>query len=133
MDFYLIEENVTRRLIDEWEKYGSIVIAYDFDNTVYDFHQVGQAYDCVIDLLKKCKEVGAYLILFTARRDDEMDFVKNYLKVNDIPYDSINEDPVFITKPGRKVYYNILLDDRAGLPSAYRSLKEAYEYIVSKK
>lgn len=133
MDFYLSEENVTERLITEWEKYGSIVIAYDFDNTIYDYHQVGHKYDCVVDLLKKCKEAGAYLILFTARRDDEMDFVKNYLKANDIPYDSINEDPVFITKPGRKVYYNILLDDRAGLPSAYRSLKEAYEYIVNKK
>ncbi|WP_260459672.1 hypothetical protein [Bacillus cereus] len=129
-DFYLDEQNVTNRLVKEWEKYGSIVVAYDFDNTVYDYHKEGQTYDSVIQLLHECKENGAYLMVYTARKDNELAFVKEYLEQNSIPYDSINETPDFITcKGGKKLYYNILLDDRAGLPSAYRSLKSAVRHM----
>lgn len=129
MDFYLNENNITERLIEEWKKYGEIVIAFDFDNTVYDYHKKGHSYNQVINLLRECKELGAHLILFTARRDDEMEFVEGYLKGKNIPYDSINKDPAFVKTPGKKVYYNILLDDRAGLPSAYNSLKNAAKVI----
>ncbi|MFV1457452.1 hypothetical protein [Bacillus mycoides] len=133
-DFYLSEENVTGRLVKEWERYGSIVVAYDFDNTVYDYHQEGQTYESVIQLLHECKENGAYLMVYTARKDNELEFVKEYLEQNNIPYDSINETPNFIPcKGGKKLYYNILLDDRAGLPSAYTSLLRAVRYMKGRK
>ncbi|WP_316771425.1 hypothetical protein [Pedobacter frigiditerrae] len=53
MDFYLNPFNSSARLIDEYQKYGSIVIAYDFDDTVYDFHKKGRMYNQVIDLLRE--------------------------------------------------------------------------------
>ncbi|MEC3148107.1 hypothetical protein, partial [Bacillus thuringiensis] len=72
----------------------------------------------------------AYLMVYTARRDSELSFVKKYLEENDIPFDSINETPGFIPfTDGKKLYYNILLDDRAGLPSAYRCLLNAVTYM----
>ena len=129
MDFYLNENNITERLVKEWKKYGEIVIAFDFDNTVYDYHKKGHSYNQVISLLKECKDIGAYLILFTSRRDDELEFVEGYLKENNIPYDAINEDPIFTKASGRKIYYNVLLDDRAGLPSAYNTLKKASKIV----
>ncbi|WP_227493030.1 hypothetical protein [Bacillus paranthracis] len=133
-DFYLDEHNVTNRLVKEWEKYGSIVVAYDFDNTVYDYHKEGQTYVSVIQLLHECKESGAYLMVYTARKDNELEFVKEYLEQNNVPYDSINETPDFIPcKGGKKLYYNILLDDRAGLPSAYRSLKSAVQHMQKRQ
>lgn len=55
MDLYLYEENVTERLITEWKKYGSLVVAYDFDNTVYDYHKEGHSYEYVIQLLREAK------------------------------------------------------------------------------
>ena len=55
MDFYLNENNITERLIEEWKKYGEIVIAFDFDNTVYDYHKKGHSYNQVINLLRECK------------------------------------------------------------------------------
>ena len=30
-----------KRLLSEYEKYGSIVVAFDFDNTVFDYHKQG--------------------------------------------------------------------------------------------
>lgn len=133
MDFFLSEEHITERLIAEWEKYGSLVIAYDFDNTVYDFHKQGHSYDVVIQLLRECKGQNAHLMVYTARRDDELSFVRSYLDEKQIPYDSINETPDFLPfEDGKKLYFNILIDDRAGLPSAYRCLSQAVERMKQK-
>lgn len=132
-DAYLHSDTVIQRLVTEWQKYGKLVIAYDFDNTVFDYHGHGHSYDQVIELLRECNEFGAHLVVFTARREDEYDFVKEYLDSNNIPYDSINEDVINFNQYGRKLYYNILLDDRAGLLSAYESLKSALAIVKSQK
>jgi hypothetical protein len=39
MDYYLNTENSSNRLLVEYNKYGTLVVAYDFDDTVYDFHK----------------------------------------------------------------------------------------------
>lgn len=129
MDYYLNQNNTNDRLINEWFTYGKIIIAYDFDDTVYDFHNKGRTYEEVINLLRECKKVGAYLIVFTSCNDDKRQFIKNYLEENNIPYDDINEHAPFTPFNGRKIYYNILLDDRAGLPSAFETLKVALEEV----
>lgn len=121
-DFYLNTENTRNRLLKEWRTHGKLVIAYDFDNTVYDFHDEGHTYSQVIELIRRCKRLGAHLIVFTASREERYEKIKSYLNKHDIPFDSINEDPSFITLTTRKIYYNILLDDRAGLESAYNDL-----------
>ena len=37
-DRYLKGRHVYDRLMQELEKYGKLFIAFDFDNTVYDYH-----------------------------------------------------------------------------------------------
>ena len=120
MDEYLVPNASFMRLYNEYLKYGSLVIAYDFDNTVYDFHKKGATYEMVVALLRKLKSVGCYIICFTANSDKE--FVLNYLKENNIPLDSLNENPPFFKSEERKIYYNALLDDRAGLLQVYTEL-----------
>jgi hypothetical protein len=133
MDYYLQDLNVINRLVDEWEKYGKLVIAYDFDNTVYDFHNKGYKFDKVIELLRECREYGAYFIVFTASLPSRYEFIRNYLDENNIPYDSINEDYHETSYMGRKIYYNILLDDRAGLSSAYQNLKWTLDILKGER
>jgi hypothetical protein len=62
MDFYLNPENSKNRLIEEYKTHGSLVVAFDFDDTVYDFHKKRRLYNDVIDLLKKLKSINCYLI-----------------------------------------------------------------------
>ncbi len=131
MDYYLDESNSIQRLIQEWETHDKIIIAYDFDDTVYDFHKKGRDYSNVINLLKKCEEIGAYFIVFTCCGEDQFDKIKNYLNEKQIPYDKINSNLDFVNFTGRKVYYNILLDDRAGLSSAYKCLSEVVKYKLN--
>lgn len=130
MDFYLEDANVIERLVAEWKKYGRLVVAYDYDNTVYDYHRAGLTFEDVAELLRECKAHGAHLVVFTACGEVQYPDIRAYLAANGIPCDAINEDPPFVPiTGGRKIYYNILLDDRAGLASAYRCLRSALDLI----
>lgn len=131
-DPFLDTANAIQRLVNEWTEHGKIIIAYDFDDTVYDYHNRGSKYNHVIELLQQAKAYGAYFIVFTSCNEEKYDFIQEYLTSNDIPYDTINENMPFIPFNGRKVYYNILLDDRAGLVSAYNTLNTALRLMQSK-
>ena len=133
MDYYLDEKNIVNRLVKEWKKHGKLIIAFDFDNTVFDYHKEGHVYDNVISLLKECRDFGAYLIVFTAKPEEEFPEMIQYLIDNNIPYDAVNENLPFVPFSGKKIYYNILLDDRAGLPSAYSTLKTALAEMKNQK
>lgn len=119
-DEYLVPNASFIRLYEEYKKYGSIVVAFDFDNTVYDFHKKGATYFKVMTLLRELDWLDCILICFTANSD--LPFIKNYLDINKIPYDYINQNPPFFKSEERKIYYNVLLDDRAGLLQVYTEL-----------
>lgn len=124
-DHYMDNINVSERLVKEWMEHGSLIIAYDYDNTVFDYHGEGQDYSRVIKLLQECKQLGAYLYVFTSCGEEKYPAIESYLTTNNIPYDAINEAPANLPFKGRKPYYNVLLDDRAGLKSAYHALRLA--------
>lgn len=110
-----------KRLLEEYKSYGNLIIAFDFDNTVFDYHNTGDDYSGIIELLKTCSEKNMILILFTVTtNEEELRSKINYLKNFGICPDYINESPLF--KGSIKPYYNLLLDDRAGLESAIEQL-----------
>ena len=134
------------RLVKEAEKYNNkIVVAFDFDHTIFNFRVYGEtfkdiktqytldamfpekkdlektAYMCIVDLLKAAKELGMILVLFTAEKDeDHLKVKKHYCKRIGIEYDYINESPIM--NGTSKPYFNILLDDRAGLEESFNIL-----------
>lgn len=115
------------RLTNDYEKHKNLIVAFDFDNTIYDYHNEGGDYSEVIDLLRECSDLGFTMVLFTANEDeDKLNLCKAFCKDKGIRIDYINESPVMVT---RKPYYNILLDDRAGLEEAYFTLKVVVDYI----
>jgi phosphoglycolate phosphatase-like HAD superfamily hydrolase len=130
-DPYLYEAYVVDRLRKEYHKYQRLIIALDFDGTIHDYHKEGYSFPKVIELIRLAKELGCYIYIFTANPDEE--YVTAYCKDNDIPFDAINKAPDinFTFNPG-KPFYSILLDDRAGLNSAYRSLFYILEEIKTK-
>lgn len=131
MDYYLDYNNCLNRIINEYNKYGKIIIAYDFDDTIFDFHNKGRKYNDVINLLRECKDIGRF-ICFTASKEERYPKIRLYINDNKIPCDSINTG--FKGMPnGIKPYYNILLDDRAGLSISYNILKDLLKYIKESK
>ena len=112
------KEQQVERLRSEVAAHGSLFVAFDFDNTIFDYHNQGFDYSGVITLLRRCSEMGHKMILLTSNEDEEkLAFIRYYCRSFGIRIDYVNENPVVC--PGcRKPYYNILIDDRAGMNEA---------------
>lgn len=119
MDYFLNDTHCVERLVTEYKKYGNLIVAFDYDNTIFDYYKMGESFNNVIELLQECKKLNFHLICFTSCDGDRFPEIIDYMNKNNIPFDGINETPDFIPFKGRKVYYNILLDDRAGLSASY--------------
>ncbi|MGL4572668.1 MAG: hypothetical protein ACRCVJ_16565 [Clostridium sp.] len=131
MDYYLDTNNVYKRLKKEFYQYGKLVVAVDFDDTIYDFHNKGRKYNDVIEVVKRFKQEGfAYIVIFTASNEDRYEQIRDYCDSIGICIDAINENIPGLNLPqGKKIYYNILLDDRSGLKESYDLLNELYNEI----
>lgn len=118
------------RLLREYKTHGKLVVGFDFDNTIFDVHNIGGDYSAIINLLRECKELGFILCLYTAELDEDwLEWKVKYCGHFGIEPDYINESPLI---PGtKKPFFNILLDDRAGLESAYLTLKKIVNYANS--
>lgn len=125
-DRYCIYAQQSQRLKNEYLKYRSLFIAFDFDNTVFDCHKTGDTYPIVEKLLIEAKKLGFKLILFTANENELLQNAILYCKNRGYEPDYINESPVMNT---HKPYYNLLLDDRAGLGESVKLLADLIEWI----
>lgn len=83
-DFY-------QRLRKDYQQHKSIFVAFDYDNTVFDYHNQGISYIKIIELLQVCKSLGFTLILFTGNEGDQLEIIKKDLINRNIPFDLINE------------------------------------------
>ncbi len=117
------------KLLDSYKKYGNLIVAFDFDDTVFDWHKEGHQYNAVINLLKKCKSLDFVMILFTCREGELLQDAVSHCESLGIKPDYINQCSRK-DRNGRKPFYNILLDDKAGLNSAFTILNEAVEQII---
>lgn len=128
---YMDDLVIIKRLIREWITHDSLIIAYDYDNTVYDYHNVGCDFTRIIDLLNECKNYGGKFIVYSCSPESRHLDMINYLNKHNIPFDSINENIITLHGGEGKLFYNILLDDRAGLRLSYEYLNTAL--MVMKK
>ena len=134
-DPFLSEDACFYRLMDDYIKHKTIVIAVDFDNTVFDLHGNGYEFPAMFKLLQEAQELGMKIVAFSASPQERHGFIREHFLANNIILDGINED-VFITwrdsekdYSRSKIFYNILLCDRAGLPSAAQSLRRVIDTI----
>ena len=121
-DEYLIKGRTYKRLKEEYYKYNSLWIYVDFDNTIYDYHKKGYTYTKMIDLLISAQMIGMKIVIFTANNQEEM--IKQYCKDIGLIIEGINLDGIPLGWSSRKPFYSLLLDDRAGIVSAYRDLRK---------
>ena len=128
LDTYLIKENVIERIWKEYIEHGQLIVAYDYDSTVCPSQDGNESCDQVIELLHQCSKIrDIKMICFTARNPSDYNDVKKYLSEHDIRWDKVNENIDNVKKifsDHGKIFYNIFLDDRAGLASAYETLVE---------
>lgn len=123
MDYY---ENIIKfykRLREEYIKYKRLIIAVDFDDTLSDFHNTGKKHDHVISVIKRW-EKHAFIYLWTARDETRQLEVIDFCYKNQIPFENINLGCPDVDFGSRKPFYNVLLDDRAGLMGVVNVLEK---------
>lgn len=130
-DPYLSETKCIYRLFDDYQAHKNLIVAFDFDDTVFDYHNKGFEYPAITDLLLKCQDMGFTLVLFTGSEGEKLFDCIEYCNFLGLIIDYANESPIM--KENRKPYYNILLDDRAGLGQAYYILTETIKLIKRSK
>jgi hypothetical protein len=124
------EERCTRRLLWEYQNYDRLIVGVDFDNTIKTI-KPDSSCDELIDLLRRCSEdPKIVLCLWTISENyQELKDKYDYCKSLGIQLDFINDSPFLSELGGNKKFFNVLLDDRAGLESAYNNLK----YVLDNK
>jgi len=101
-----------------------LVLAIDFDGTIvsHNYPEMGELFTHAKECINELYDSGKYYIIIWSCRtnQNEADMIK-FLNENGIRYHSINENcPEFIAKCElvkcglpRKLYYDILVDDRS--------------------
>lgn len=146
--FLNIEESL-ERLKRDYNNYHNIIIAFDFDDTVFDYHRRGDTFDTVIELLQRAQEHGLSLICLSRVYDEEdIIFKSKYIqqvlnlkldtedkKINSSS-EKYNEGHLNDMDPAtlfdnyyNKPHYNIFLDDKAGLSEACQILEKFLDYL----
>lgn len=114
------------RLLEEWIRHKKIIIALDADDTILPY-TLGNNEDInrAVELVKVARELGAYIVIYTARHCDNWNEIEEHCTKIEIPIDAINKNCMVLPYGNHgKIYYNIFLDDRAGLTSSLDILDE---------
>lgn len=129
-DPFFSQNACVERLYAEYKKHGQLIVAVDFDETIFPYKDKNVKYTKVIDLLRDCFGFGFYIVIYTASDPKRFPKMKEYLEQYGIAVSAVNKNPIKLPFGNHgKMYYNILLDDRAGLSSAYNVLREVVEKI----
>ena len=122
----------SERLFKEWRTHGKIIIAVDYDSTIFPWETIDNKEDrdrCV-NLLRLAHETGAYLVINTCSNLDRYPEIQAYCEEMRLPISAINKNIIDLPygKTG-KIYANIYLDDRGGFKEAMDILEDAlYKY-----
>jgi hypothetical protein len=114
-----------------------MIIAIDFDGTLHtgQWPEIGAPAPYAVEVMKRLKADGHYLIIWTCRENETQTAMVNWLLEKGIPFDRINDNSADNTKRfggnARKVNADVYIDDKqvGGLPM----WGEIYDYVNEKE
>ena len=118
------------RLYADYLKHGNLIIAIDFDDTVFDYKENGHTFEEIIELIKQAQDQNHILVMYSACKKERFPFIIDHMRKLGIEVAAVNANP-FSMEYGNdgKIYYNILLDDKAGLGQAMMILRTTLNRI----
>lgn len=122
-------------LYERYKKYGKLIIAADWDDTVKAYREKFDPTE-IWDLLKICSDLGFPIVIYTAAPPDRWESMREFIAAKDIKILGINVNPLnkgIGVGDNGKIYYNLLLDDKAGLGQAYEILRQTVDKILQEK
>lgn len=134
-DPYFDTNICVERLYNHYIADKKLIIAVDFDSTLFDYHRENHTFPKVIEILKECQKLDFYLCIFSSSPPDRHYFMQTYCSSIGIKIHAINTNPIPLPfgNNGAKPFFNILLDDRAGLGQSYEILRKTLDRIAAKE
>lgn len=124
------------KITEVYNNHKSLIVGVDFDNTVFPFSKNEENEErcrkVVNVLLSLKKEMGTGLILCLYSVADEQSLVykEHIMDCYGLKPHYINEGPMDHKWKSKKPFFNILLDDKAGLNSTIETLQELLKTIL---
>ncbi len=133
-DPYTDTETCVNRLLTEYNQHKKLIVACDYDDTIYDYHRKGYQYPRVIAVLKRCAALGFFIVPFTGSPPDKYESIYTHFAALGIKVSPINTNPFPMPFGNNgKMYFNILLDDRAGLGQSLDVLEQVLDHIEASR
>lgn len=111
----------TNRILMEAEKHEKLIVAVDYDNTVFDTHNMGYDFEPLFEKLRELRD-RIYLICWTASKPERYPQIRETFREHGLYLDAINENAPWIEGRGPKIYANMYIDDRSGLTDVWYAL-----------
>lgn len=114
------------KLLKTFSAHNKIIIGVDFDDTIFPFTNLKLIEDrskVIIDLLRKVKPYSV-ICLYSVSDEQSLKYKEHIMKLYGIKPDYVNESPIKEWGDNVKPYFNLLLDDKAGLNEAIKILQE---------
>lgn len=118
---------------------NKIIIAVDFDGTLCEdnYPNIGNPIQTTINFIKKQKNAGNTIILWTCRQGEYLAAAVDWSKSQGIVFDYINENTTQnVAKYGnnpRKVFADIYIDDKAVQPTINQLINTMLGLIKEKR
>ncbi len=130
---YLTVDGCVDRLYQEYKKHPKLVLAVDYDDSVKPRHF---EFDCspVISAVKRAYNLGFYIVVYTAAEPERWPAMIEFMKEQGIEVAAVNKNAIELPYGNfGKIYYNLLLCDRAGLGQSLEVLNKLINKIEMKK
>lgn len=94
-----------------------MIYAVDFDGTLCEnqYPDIGEPNKILINFLKKVKDEGNEIILYTMREGDVLDKAVEWCKTYGLEFDAVNDNLLrmqqFFKNNPRKIFANVYIDD----------------------
>jgi len=123
-----MRQKIIKKLYDLYLEHGSIILGVDFDNTVFPLDPmfIEECYETV-ELVKRAVPYSK-ICLWTVSDKWSLIYKVALMEAMGIKADYVNESPV-ILGDGPKPFFNLLLDDNAGLTEA-KSILEGFLQLI---
>lgn len=121
------------RLLKEWLEHGDIILAVDFDDTIYPFKNSTEEFcEEVISVVQRAQELGALIMIHTSSPYERYAEIQYYCAIKSINIASINsnaKEGLPYGQDGSKPYYNWQLCDRSALLEALDILENVMDVL----
>lgn len=129
--FFDVEDTV-ESLVKRYYHYGSLILAVDFDETIHNsYSDPKKDFTPVHELIREAAKLNFQIVIYTARNEKHFGFIEEFCKEHDLPFTHpVNKEVCELPEPTcGKIYYNIFLDDKAGLGQAAEILYKVIERL----